>query len=226
MDLAGLERGLTIASVPTVSTDTGRRYRNRSQPERRAERRARLLAAALDAFAADGYRSTPIERLCAAAGVSTRNFYEEFGGREDLLLTLHDDLNARALTAVIAAIADLDPNDLESRAHAGVSAYFTVMTSDRRWAQIALVESVGVSPEAEAHRRAAIDRFAAVLELEATRLADAGRIPARHAGLTAIALVGAINGLIGSWTADPDWEDHVGQVIDEGARLIVLALRG
>ena len=127
---------------------------------------------------------------------------------------------------MVEAIGALDPSDLEARASAGLRAYFEVMTSDRRWARIALVESVGVSSDAEAHRRAAIDRFADLLALEATQLAERGLAPRRDHRLTATALVGAINGLINTWTADEDWQARVDQIIDEAARLIVLAIRG
>src|SRR5581483_8896362 len=71
-----------------------RRYASKTLDERREERRARLLAAGLDLFAANGFAGTTIEALCAAAGVSTRNFYEEFGSREALVVALHDDVNA------------------------------------------------------------------------------------------------------------------------------------
>ena len=206
--------------------DAGRTYRNQSTAERRALRRAKLVEAAVEAVGRKGFRATPIEELCAAAGVSTRNFYEEFAGRDELLIELHDDLNRRALEAVVLAIADVDPDDLERRAQAGVRAYFRVMTADRRWARIALVETVGMSPTAERHRRTAIDRFAQLLLSEANRLADAGLLPRRDYGLTAVGLVGAINGLINTWTAEDDWQARVDQVADEGARLIVLALRG
>jgi AcrR family transcriptional regulator len=211
---------------PASPAEGGRRYRDKTTAERRADRRSKLLDAALDAFASDGYRTSSIEQLCAAAGISTRNFYEEFSDREELLLALHDDLNARALNAVTAAIADIDPNDLPARALAGVRAYFSVMTSDRRWTRIALVESVGVSPTAEEHRRAAIDRFAQVLHAEASRLEQSGAIPPRDYALTSIALVGAVNGLINTWTADADWDAQVDSVVDEAVRLIVLAIQG
>lgn len=141
-----------------------------------------------------GYSGASIEQLCAEARVSTRAFYELFPGREALLIALHDDVNARALTAVAEAVAAVDPDGLPARAHAGVKAYFDVVTSDRRWARIALVESVGVSGAAEQHRRDAIQRFADLLELESVRLAEAGVVPRRDFRLTAIALVGAING--------------------------------
>lgn len=209
--------------MPTPPSE--RRYGAKTTAERRAERRARLLDAAVEAFGTTGYRGTSIEQLCSAAGISTRNFYEEFRTRELLLIELHDQLNARALEAVVAAIAEIDPDDFPGRAHAGAHAYFRVMTADRRWTRIALVESVGVSPEAEAHRRAAIDRFAAVLQLETARLAEAGLLPRRDHRLTAVAVVGAVNGLINTWSADVDWGDRVHAVADEAARIIVVALQ-
>ena len=149
-----------------TTPEAGRRYGDKSAAERHDARRARLVEAALDSFQEHGYAGTSIEQLCAHAGVSTRNFYEHFESREQLLIALHDDLNARALEAVAVAVAAEDPNDLRARAYAGARAYFEVITTDPRWARIAVVESVGVSPEAEHHRQVAIGRFADLIELE------------------------------------------------------------
>lgn len=217
---------MMAAMPPPASHATGRRYASKDAGERRRERRERMLDAGLELFAARGYGATTIEALCTAAGVSTRNFYEEFGSREALVIALHDDVNQRALTAVVAALADVDPDDIAGRVSQATRAYFDVMTSDRRWAQIALVESVGLSAEAEAHRRAAIDRFVAMMEAEANRLAGAGLIAARDFHLTAVALAGALNGLINTWTASQDWDRLVPEIVVEATRLIVLALTG
>ena len=216
---------MTEAVDKTVPPEKGhRRYRQQMGPERRAERRARLITAGLDAFSERGYRATTIEQLCSAAGVSTRNFYEEFTGREALLATLSDILNQRAFDAVVAAIADLDPTDLAARARAGVRAYFEVMTSDPRWARIALVESVGVSPEMEAHRRAPLERFAALIEGEANRMVELGLAPTRDYSLTVIALVGATNELIYTWVRRQDREHIVESIINEATRLFLAAV--
>jgi AcrR family transcriptional regulator len=201
-----------------------RTYRQQTTSERRAARRSRLIEAAVEAFGTHGYLSTSIEQLCADAGISARNFYEEFPNREALLATLHDILNEKAFDSVVVALADLDPTDVAARATEGVRAYFKVMTSDPRWARIALVESVGVSVEVEQHRQAALDRFAVLLEAEANRLAGLGLIPKRDYRLTAIGLVGAINGLINTWTTRDDWDAVLDDVIDEAARLIVAAI--
>lgn len=210
--------------MPEPTAPPQRRYANKTLDERREERRRRLLAAGLELFAAHGYAGTTIEALCAQAGVSTRNFYEEFGSREALAIALHDEVNARALAAVVAALDGTDPDDVHTRVRLATDAYFDVMTSDRRWAQIALVESVGIGPEAEAHRRAAIDGFVAVIEAEATRLAGSGVVPRRDYHLTAVALAGALNGLINTWTASADWDARLPQIAEEATHLIVLAL--
>src|SRR5690242_4478130 len=81
-------------------TDAGRVYGGRSERERRADRRARLLAAGLDLFGTDGWTATTIEKLCTAAGVATRSFYEEFASREALLLAVFEDVLAGVVAEV------------------------------------------------------------------------------------------------------------------------------
>jgi AcrR family transcriptional regulator len=208
--------GLTIRGV-------ARRYAQQTADQRRAERRSRLVEAAVAAFGTRGYFATSIEQLCSDAGISTRNFYDEFASREELLAALHDLLNSRAMAAVVDALAAVDGLSVEDRALAGVRAYFDVMTSDFRWARIAVVESVGVSPAMEAHRNQALATFADLIEGEADRLAAAGVIPRRDHSLTAIALVGAINGLINQWAAGGSLV--IEDVVAEAARLIVAGLR-
>lgn len=213
-----------MTTPKTTTARPDRAYGRKTADQRRLERRDRLLAAALDEFGAQGFRGTTIEALCTRAGVSTRHFYQDFASREDLLIALHDDLNERALQSVVATISKVDPNDLAARALAATTAYLEVMTSDRRSARVTLVESVGVSAKAEQHRREAIDRFVALIELEAGRLAADGVIPQRDYRLTAIGLAGALNGMVSTWTASEEWEAKVPDIAAESARLITLAL--
>ncbi len=70
----------------------GRTYAGLSAPERRAERRERLLDAALELFGTAGFPKTTIPMLCSAAGVTARHFYDEFDSREALLRTLYDGI--------------------------------------------------------------------------------------------------------------------------------------
>jgi AcrR family transcriptional regulator len=210
--------------VGTIDRRVGRTYKQKAPEQRRAERRERLFGAGLATFGTRGYLQTSIEELCSEASVSTRSFYEEFGSREGLLTALHDRINTEALEAVVAALDGVGPDDVTGRARAGVRAYFTAMTSDARWARIAVVESVGVSAEMEAHRRAALERFSALIESEADRLAASGAVVRRDHSLTAVALVGALLELVNTWSPDRDPQQFLDEVTDEAARLIVAAL--
>lgn len=204
----------------------GRLYARKTTDERRRERRQRLLDAGLAQIGRSGIAGATVSALCRRARVSARTFYEEFANTEELVIALHDEVNARAYEAVVAAIAGIPLASFPERARAGVGAYMDVMTRDPRWARITLVETVGLSPRVDAHRRASIDRFAAMLRGELERTADAGLIPRRDFALTSLALVGAINELVMTWTHHPDWEARVEDVVEEAARLIVAAGRG
>src|SRR5690349_10703912 len=119
------DRGRRCRVLPV----TGRRYSGQSADERRAERRARLRATGLEVFGTTGFATSTIEQVCATAKVATRSFYEEFASKEALLIDLHDDVNGRAVDAVVEALAATDPTDLAGRARAGFAAYLDVMTT-------------------------------------------------------------------------------------------------
>ncbi|WP_242903217.1 TetR/AcrR family transcriptional regulator [Actinomadura terrae] len=178
-----------------------RSYGGRSAQERRAERRERLLAAGLELFGTRGYAATSIERLCATASVSTRNFYEEFSGREELLTALHHDINERARDALVEAYREAAGAGLPALAERTVRAFVAVTASDPRWARIAFVEVIGVSANLERHRarwRAQwADAILAIVREAVTR----GEAADRDYDLTVIAIIGAVDNLVHHWSA-------------------------
>ncbi|WP_149259106.1 TetR/AcrR family transcriptional regulator [Actinomadura sp. K4S16] len=178
-----------------------RSYAGRSAEERRAERRERLLAAGLELFGTRGYAATSIERLCATASVSTRNFYEEFSGREELLTTLHRTVNDRAAEAVSAAYAQAAGADLATRVERAVRAFVTVTASDPRWARIAFVEVIGVSAGLEGHRLSWRGRWEDAMLAMIREAAARGEAVDRDHRLTMIAVIGAVNNLVHHWSA-------------------------
>ncbi|RKS76339.1 TetR family transcriptional regulator [Actinomadura pelletieri DSM 43383] len=165
-----------------------RSYGGRSAEERRAERRERLLTAGLELFGTRGYTATSIERLCATASVSTRNFYEEFTGREELLNTLHRTIHDRAALALTTAYSETSDADLPTRVHKAVQAFVTVTATDPRWARIAFAE---VTPT--------LNRYPQWKHAIETLIQDAitrNEAPPRDYTLTIIALTGALTALI------------------------------
>ncbi len=203
----------------------GRVYGGRSEAERRADRRTRLLEAGLELFGTEGWSGTSIERLCLAAGVATRSFYEEYSSREQLLLAVYDEVLADAAQAVLHAVA-LAEGDLHTRTLAGVSAYVGRLTEDPRRAQVVNREiraAVGL-PEVAAHRRATMTRFTELVALE-VRIR---RGPDQHAErrTLALALTGAVNEVLSDWVSTPPPRPATEPIVRELTRLYMAALGG
>lgn len=198
-------------------------YAGVAPEQRRAERRERLLRAALELFTTKGFGQTKIAELCTAAGVSTRNFYEEFASKEKLLLILHDRINALALQRVDDALAKVVDEDVATRISKLLDAFVTTVTSDPRLARLNYVEAVGVNAELERQHRDWVGRWAGFIESEARHAAEHGVAPARDFRLTAIALVCAVTGLLREWQAhDPPL--HVAEIAGEIRGLMLAAI--
>jgi AcrR family transcriptional regulator len=200
-----------------------RTYGGRSAVERRAERRERLLAAGLNLFGTEGYAAASIERLCTEAGVSTRNFYEEFGSREDLLMALHDRIIEQAFQAVLGALEDAADTPLRERFTRAVRAFVTTTASDPRWARLSYVEIIGVSNAVERHRIAWRERWTEFLVSEAKRAVERGEAEDRDFHLGAVALIGAVNELVHHWSRS-DGERSLDDVITEVVRVATAAV--
>lgn len=183
-----------------IAARTSRRYRGRSTDQLRAERRQRLMEAALSHIGEAGYASLTIEKLCSAAKVSTRHFYEHFRSREALLAALFDQFSAEAAGVIAERLRPAgESEDPVERALDAVSAFVRFALENPARARLAFIETVGVSPEMEARRRAAIGRFTALINEAAEHLAARGALPKQHYHLAAVALVGATNEMLVEW---------------------------
>jgi AcrR family transcriptional regulator len=169
--------------------------------QRRAERRDKLLEAALDEFTSKGYHRTKISDLCTRAGVSTRNFYEKFASKEALLLELHAHINRLALKRMLPLLDQLTDADAITRVTTLVDAFVEAVTSDPRYPRLNYVEAPGVSAAMERQHQDWFLRYTEFIEAECERAAEAGLAPVRNYHLTAIGLVGAITGLLREWQA-------------------------
>jgi AcrR family transcriptional regulator len=159
------------------------------------------MTAALELFGTEGYPATSIERLCARANVSTRNFYEEFTSREALLIALHDQITQQAFDAMVAAVTQLSPDATTAvRIDRAIEAYIGTTSSDPRWTRIAYVEVVGVSAAVERHRLAWRARLGQLVEAEAALAVSRGEATDRDYSLTAMAFIGAVNELVYHWS--------------------------
>jgi AcrR family transcriptional regulator len=158
------------------------------------------MQAALELFGTDGYAVTSIEKLCATAGVSTRNFYQEFSGREDLLIAVHGQITARAVASIGELLSTLDDAPLEERITKAVTEYVRLTAGDPRVARVAYVELVGVSQTVEEHRLSWRAKWSSLMEAEAARAGARGEAVQRDFHLSTVAIMGAVNELVYHWS--------------------------
>ncbi|MDX6742869.1 TetR/AcrR family transcriptional regulator [Actinocorallia sp. A-T 12471] len=71
--------------------------------------RAALIDAALDLFLSRGYEKTTIDEIVAAVEVSQRTFFRYFAAKEDIILGVVADLDARIVEELRARPADEPP---------------------------------------------------------------------------------------------------------------------
>ncbi|GAA3208086.1 TetR/AcrR family transcriptional regulator [Actinocorallia longicatena] len=197
------------------------RYGGKDAAERRAERRRRFLDAGLELFGAGpGFRGTRLTDLCKEAGLSTRQFYEEFHALEDVLAVLHlyvNDFAQRSVFEVLPEVADLPLTERLTRL---LHAYVEGAARDPRHARISYVEIIGVSPRLDRQR---LDRRAVWIEF-LTRVTgesvERGEIPPGDYRIAAAAFIGAVNGLMHDWVVG--WVDAtIDEIADELLQILL-----
>jgi len=92
-----------------------RTWGGRTPEERRAERRRRLVDAALEIWLDNGWAAVTMRGVCGRASLNDRYFYEHFADRDELLATAWDEACLEVfgeLTAVVAENLGRAPLDI------------------------------------------------------------------------------------------------------------------
>jgi len=128
----------------TAELTSARSYRGMSQEERRADRRARLVAAAIAVYGERGYHQATVKAVCEAAGLTERYFYESFPNSEALLIDSFNAVTYSVLGELTQAARDAGRGRI-ARSRAMLHAYFAALQREPRSARVFLVEIRGVS---------------------------------------------------------------------------------
>lgn len=136
-----------------------RRFRGKTAEERKRERRQRLLAAGLTAFADKGFHAVGVRDVCAAAELTERYFYESFDNLEALFLAVYDQCAARVREATDAALAQPHASP-EAVTRAGLSAFFATLQQDPRIARVLLIDVLTVNADVAAQSHLVVASFA------------------------------------------------------------------
>ncbi len=101
--------------------------------KRRAETRQRLLDAAFEAFADEGFGRCTVEQICERAGYTRGAFYSNFTSLEELFLAMWEQRSEQMLHEVTAMLDDNAPvADLRT----GVGRVLGAIPVDDKWFRI------------------------------------------------------------------------------------------
>ncbi len=190
------------ARKSTASTRSRKRgYRGLSAEELRRQRHQRLITAGTALFGERGYAATPIEAVCSQAKVSTRHFYEQFGGRESILHAVYDAL-VEEMENIIRAALTSGRDTLTERVADTIESVIHYLLVDPRRGRIICIEAVGVSEAMEKKRRATTHALADIIQRYAELMAESGMLPERNYRLPGVALVGMFNELVAEWLTE------------------------
>ncbi len=184
-------------------------YGGQAVSDRALDRRARFLDAALELFGTQGYAGTPVPRVCRAAGLSTRQFYQDFTDREHLLRTLYDQIQDHSMESVATVVLEriAAGEALDDVLDAGVRAFLTAYDDPRR-TRVAFVEVVGVSPALEEYRHARRARWGELLQTAVQAGTERGLPLGTATALQWSAYIGAVNAVIVERAQDPSITDE------------------
>lgn len=184
----------------------GRRIRGLDAEQRRAQRRAQLLEAAMELFARQSYARTTIEQICQTAFVGTKGFYEVFDSKEACYLALLREITQDAFRQVEEVAAAEPPGDEHEAARRLVVTFAHAMTDDPRKVKVSFGEGAGISPEINRQRRDNRRRAAKLVESIWERYgADVDATGAsRDLHPMAVALIGGLFDLVVDWVMESE----------------------
>jgi AcrR family transcriptional regulator len=152
----------------------------------RDERRAQLLAAALEGFTAAGYHSAAMDEIADRAGVSKPVLYQHFPSKLDLYLAVLDTHIDSLVFAIQRAIQSTPDN--AKRVQATIGAYFDFIEAEGEAFRLLFESDMNVEPAVrERLNRMTYDCAAAV---SAVISLDTG-LPQEAAMLLGVGLIGS-----------------------------------
>ncbi|MGV9298228.1 TetR/AcrR family transcriptional regulator, partial [Amycolatopsis sp. NPDC003676] len=115
----------------------GRTWAGTTLDDRKAQRRAQLLAAGLDLLGAQGSAAVSVRAVCRSAKLTERYFYESFADRESLVAAVYEDVGDQARQALADAVSgEADPS---RRAERAVTAFVELVLDDPRKGRVLLL---------------------------------------------------------------------------------------
>lgn len=103
------------------------------------DRRNRILKAALEVFAAQGFRTAEVKTVAETAGVGKATIYKFFSSKEDLLLVVVDEKLSQIRDLAIKSL--IGPGEPQEKLEASVLAVTKFIESNRNFTRVLIQEA-------------------------------------------------------------------------------------
>jgi AcrR family transcriptional regulator len=176
-------------------------FKGVSADDRRIDRRNRLVAAAFEVAGIEGAGALGVGRVCLAAGLTKRYFYESFASLPELQSAVVD----YAIALMSERVDPFRPSEPGGPAQAWLDAFVGALVDDQRLARVLLSETHGGTLSPFRHQ---------IIDVAIAGMAPPGSDPHSdlRARLVAYAQIGALSELCLAW--------HKGQLAMERATLV------
>ena len=176
-------------------------FKGVSADDRRIDRRSRLVAAAFEVAGVEGAGALGVGRVCLAAGLTKRYFYESFASLPELQSAVVD----YAIALMSERVDPFRPTKPGGPAQAWLDAFVGALVDDQRLARVLLSETHGGALSPFRHQ---------IIDVAIAGMAPPGSDPHTdlRARLVAYAQIGALSELCLAW--------HQGQLAMERATLV------
>jgi AcrR family transcriptional regulator len=153
----------TLAPHPLLGGRRGlaRGDRNVSRSFVVQNQRERILDAATNLTAQEGYAALKVEEIAEQAAVSLVAFYEHFADKEDAFLVAYEVGHGKAMAAIERAYAS--QSDWRLAVCAGIDALFGFLASEPSFAHIALIDALTATPHTAERSKEGVGAFAQML---------------------------------------------------------------
>jgi len=186
--------------MPSTVKREPRTYGGVSGEDRTAARRARLLEAGLERFGTHGWAATGVKDICREAGLTDRYFYESFDDRLALFTAVFDRATEELLQRVAQAVIAVEAEP-RAQISAAIETFVAALAADPRVARVIFREAGAAGAEADAHMRATLRQFAALI-VETARPHLHEEVSEQVLRMGSLALVGAMERVIVDWQDD------------------------
>lgn len=166
--------------------------------------RDRILDAALDAFATNGYHDTGVDHIAKIASISKGAIYLHFPNKRGVFIALVDRLLGYLIDRAERSISEHD--DPVEQLDAALQRVFSIFSEHRNLTKVLLIDMAGLGHEFDPKFQEAHERIAAFIRAHLDDVVARGGVEPFDTSLVATAWFGAIDAVVLRWllTNEPD----------------------